>query len=380
MEIEHDHALPPTMIDLFAGCGGVTTGFKAAGYVVLAAVENDPIAAMTYRLNHPEVMLCEADIRRISPQSLGAKLNARALTVLCASPPCQPFSRHNRLKKGYERADLTLEIPRFAEVLRPAFLFIENVPGLMNDLKIINQLINLLGEIGYKVAKPKVVNGVYYGIPQFRKRCIILATRLEVPLDIPQPTHLPPQYARRLGKATWLTVRDAFAGLPPLQSGECSPDDPLHRARRHHPLSLKRLQHISPNGGSRTCLPDDLQLACHKRSKRTVGYCDVYGRMDFDKPANTLTTGCTNFTKGRFAHPVFDRSITPREAARLQTFPDDYAFFGNYEQISTQIGNAVPVRFAELFARHFIKLIEQAKTQCTSHHASYGYIQPRLAL
>lgn len=132
----------------------------------------------------------------------------------------------------------------------------------------------------------------------------------------------------------------------------------MHKARKHKPLSLERLRHIPHNGGSRDGLPFELQLACHKNGKN-VGYHDVYGRMDFNRPSNTLTTGCTNFTKGRFAHPTSDRAITPREAARLQTFPDSYQFYGSYEQISAQIGNAVPVKLAEVFAHYFFELLEQ---------------------
>lgn len=347
----------PTMIDLFSGCGGVTTGYKAVGFNVLAAVEFHRVTAQTYRLNHPEVILYEEDIRRISPDTImnDCKLERGQLTVLSVCAPCQPFSRQNRFRNTDKRASLVLESIRFVEALRPWFLFVENVPGLKQNPDILRKLVGDFEELGYKMSVSTIVDAVDYGVPQFRKRFILLATDLDIELRVPDTTHASSEEAARLGKTEWLTVRDAFVGLQDLNSGEVSETDPLHRARKHTRLSLERLRHIPHNGGSRDSLPIELQLICHKNG-RNVGYHDVYGRMDFDRPSNTLTTGCTNFTKGRFAHPTFDRAITPREAARLQTFPDSYEFFGSYEQISAQIGNAVPVRLAEVFARYFYEL------------------------
>lgn len=349
--------IAPTMIDLFSGCGGVTAGFKAKGFKVLAAVEFDPITAQTYRLNHPEVVLYVEDIRSISPKEMmeRCKLRSGQLTVLSVCAPCQPFSKQNRYRNADERASLVLEAVRFVEALHPAFLFVENVPGLKQNSEILDKMVGDLEKLGYRMSVPAIVDAVNYGVPQFRKRFILLGTSLDIELGIPDTTHASPEEATRLEKNEWLTVRDAFAGLQNLNSGEESKTDPLHKARKHSPLSLERLRHIPHNGGSRDRLPVELQLACH-RNGRNVGYHDVYGRMNFDRPSNTLTTGCTNFTKGRFAHPTSDRSITPREAARLQTFPDSYQFYGSYEQISIQIGNAVPVRLAEVFAHYFYEL------------------------
>jgi DNA (cytosine-5)-methyltransferase 1 len=347
----------PTMVDLFSGCGGVTAGFKAAGFKVLAAVEFDRVTAQTYRLNHPEVILYEEDIRSVSPATVmrDCKLESGELTVLSVCAPCQPFSRQNRFRNTDERASLVLEAVRFVERLRPWFLFVENVPGLGQNPDILEKFIGNLKELGYKTSVPAIVDAVNYGVPQFRKRFILLGTVLDIELRIPEPTHASPEESARLGKKKWLTVKDAFVGLQDLNAGEVSETDPLHKARKHTPLSVERLRHIPHNGGSRDSLPIELRLVCH-RNGRNVGYHDVYGRMDFNRPSNTLTTGCTNFTKGRFAHPTSDRAITPREAARLQTFPDSYRFFGNYEQISAQIGNAVPVRLAEVFGDYLYRL------------------------
>ena len=357
-----------TMIDLFSGCGGVTTGFKAAGFQPLAAVEYDHAAAQTYRLNHPEVVLYEEDIRNISPDKMmsDCKIESGQLTVLSACSPCQPFSTLNRSKIGYERAFLILEVIRFAEKLQPKFLFMENVSGLKKDPKILDKLVSKLKELGYKVTWA-IIDAVNYGVPQFRKRLILLSTIFDVEIRIPDPTHAPTEEAALLGilgQEKWLTVRDAFAGLQDLNNGEASETDPLHKARKHAPLVLERLKHIPHDGGSRKSLPPELQLP-RFRDNNYLGYDDIYGRMAFDKPSNTLTTGCTSLTQGRFAHPTSDRSITLREAARLQTFPDSYRFYGSYGQIATQIGNAVPVRLAEVFAHYFRQLVEQQICQAS---------------
>jgi DNA (cytosine-5)-methyltransferase 1 len=346
----------PTMIDLFSGCGGVTTGFASQRFKVLAAVECDPVVARTYRLNHPDVTLYEADIRNLSPEAMMEQMHIRRgrLTVLSVCAPCQPFSRQNRDRSTDARASLVLESLRFIRAFHPLFLFFENVPGI-KDTAILSGLLDALRESGYRMVEPTVIDAVNYGVPQFRKRCLVLGTRLDRNLSIPEATHAPPHAAARLGREAWRTVKDAFAGLQDVHAGETSETDPLHRARKHTTLSLERLRAIPHNGGGRGDIPVHLRPNCHRKGGN-VGYRDVYGRMDFNRPSNTLTTGCTNFTRGRFAHPTLDRSITLREAARLQTFPDSYQFYGGYEQISAQIGNAVPVKLAEAFARYFYEI------------------------
>jgi DNA (cytosine-5)-methyltransferase 1 len=155
------------------------------------------------------------------------------------------------------------------------------------------------------------------------------------------------------------TVRQAIGDLPALQAGERSVSDPLHFARDHQPIVLERLRHIQQDGGSRADLPSHLQLRCHK--DRVSSFSDVYGRMKWDGVAPTLTTGCTDVTRGRFAHPQQDRAITLREAALLQTFPDNYRFHGNASEIARQIGNAVPVKMVEAILPTLKTLIGQMK-------------------
>lgn len=351
----------PTMIDLFSGSGGVTQGFKTVGYKVLASVEYDEITAKSYKENHPEVTVYNEDIRWINPSDLmrNCHLEPGQLTVLSVCAPCQPFSKQNKSEAKDSRTRLLLQTVRFAQVLQPQVIFIENVPGLLKgkNRRILDILITRLREeLNYNVSDPQIVNAADYGVPQHRQRLIVIATKEGHKPLLPAPTHGSPKYAETKGVQPWITVRQAFNGIHRLASGKSSKSDTLHKARQHKKIVLQRIAHIPKNGGSRKSLPDHLQLNCHKKSN---GFNDVYGRMDFSKPANTLTTGCTNLTKGRYIHPTANRAITPREAARLQTFPDDYVFLGNYEQISTQIGNAVPVRLAEAFGNHIRQIVNQ---------------------
>ncbi len=348
----------PVLIDLFSGCGGVTQGFKNQGYQVLAAVEWDPIVAKTYTINHPMVEMYQNDIQNVDPKEMMDRCNLRTgeLTVLSVCAPCQPFSRQTRTNKKDNRTKLVLEMIRFVAILKPQFIIMENVPGLGKgkNKKVLDKLLRVLRDnLEYNVLEPQVVDSVSYGVPQFRKRLILIGSRDKIALSMPEIDYVSPEEAMLCDKEPWRTVQDAFEGLSPLGPGQKSDTDSLHRARNHKPLTIKRLEYIPPNGGSRSSLPEELVLDCHKRCN---GYNDVYGRMDFGQPSNTLTTGCTNVTKGRFAHPTANRAITPREAARLQTFPDSYRFMGGYDQISIQIGNAVPILLAEAFAEYFYQL------------------------
>ena len=330
----------PTAIDLFCGCGGVTAGLRAARFKVIAAVDNDPIACRTYRSNHPSVCLIEKDITQIDPWSIKRRLLGECtldLLVVCA--PCQPFSSQHRSSAEDDRTSLVLQTIRFSRALQPKLILFENVPGLtaprFKELR--ERLSTGLREQGYFLGRTERLDAADYGVPQRRVRCIMLARKDQIPPELPQ----------RDLEVVQATVRTAIHDLRPLDSGECDPSDELHFARSHRPVALERLKHIPKDGGSRDSLPRDLQLDCHKGHK---GHPDVYGRISWDTVSPTLTTGCTDLTRGRFGHPRDDRALTLREAARLQTFPDNYRFLGNSNEIATQIGNAVPVRLIQKLA------------------------------
>ncbi|HOI15726.1 MAG TPA: DNA cytosine methyltransferase [Geobacteraceae bacterium] len=329
-----------TAIDIYCGSGAVTEGLKAEGISVIAAVDNDPIACETYRLNHPEVHLLESDIRKLNPVEVRSKIIfSRRLDFLIVCAPCQPFSRQNRQRTADdERATLVLESLKFVKEFTPEIVFFENVPGIAISGPLQNLRRNL-AELGYTLSEPQTLNAADCEVPQRRERCIMIAVR--------NPDSIEAFYASITPRPV-VTVRQIIGALPPLQSGERDPHDPLHFARNHQPIVLKRLQCIPHDGGSRHSLPPELELKCHKGRKND--FPDVYGRMMWDAVAPTLTTGCTDVTKGRYAHPRDNRAITLREAALLQSFPPNYRFAGNSGQIARQIGNAVPVNMIRTLA------------------------------
>ena len=338
----------PTAIDLFCGCGGVTAGLKAARFRVIAAVDNDPIACRTYRANHPSVRLMERDITQIDPRRIReGLLRHGTLDLLIVCAPCQPFSSHQRSVAEDDRINLMLQAIRFANALQPRLILFENVPGLEGPRfkKLRDSLVTGLKDQGYHFGMIKQLDAADFGVPQRRLRCIMLASK----------DHTFPELPRSSVEGMQATVRTAIGDLKPLRSGEADPNDELHFARDHRSVALERLKHIPRDGGSRDSLPYELQLQCHKGHK---GHPDVYGRMAWDAVAPTLTTGCTDLTRGRFGHPRDDRAVTLREAARLQTFPDEYRFLGSSKEIATQIGNAVPVRLIEHLAATLKSLLK----------------------
>lgn len=328
----------PTAVDLFSGCGAVTEALKRRHFRVVAAVDNDPIACRTYRKNHPAVRLYEKDVRRVSPATIRTELlEGRDLDLLVVCAPCQPFSSQGRRDMADRRARLIFSAVRFARILKPKLILFENVPGLASERfsEVLDELRDRLNKADYRMGDPETADAADYGVPQRRQRCILIATREGEPPRLPVPT-------TPSGKQN--TVRSAIKDLPRLRSGQQDEEDALHFSREHHAITLRRLSHIPKNGGSRFSLPKKLVLECHKDYS---GHPDVYGRMFWDQVAPTLTTGCTDVTRGRFAHPSQNRAITLREAARLQTFDDSYEFEGTFSDIATQIGNAVPVRLIE---------------------------------
>ncbi len=337
-----------TAIDLFSGAGGLTQGLKQAGFDVIGAIEFHPVYAESYHMNHPEVNLKISDISKVDPviymEELG--LDTGELDLLAGCPPCQGYSTigtRNRGKKNDPRNRLVYQVLRFALAFKPKTIMMENVPALVNDIKL-TRLIAELKKAGYKI-DVKVLNMSNYNVPQARRRMIMLASRLGEIEVVEQ----------KLSTDKIVTVRKAISFLPPVgQSG-----DKLHDiVEKHKPNTKKIISLIPKNGGSRTDLPDKYILECHKR---TTGFRDVYGRMQWDKPSPTITGGCSQPSKGRFLHPEENRCITLREAALLQTFPRDYkfSFRAGKQGVATMIGNALPPTFIQF---HATKLLHHLNT------------------
>jgi DNA (cytosine-5)-methyltransferase 1 len=374
----------PKAIDIFCGAGGVSQALKSY-FDIITAVEYDPIIAKTYELNHGSEHLIVEDIRKITKEDWleKANLKEKQLDLLVSTPPCQGFSRHSRKKaldSKDERNNLILETTRIADIFHPKYIFFENVDNIVN-YKVFHIFLKKLANLNrfgdkVNVSRPsyhinfKVVSVNKYGVPQKRRRLILLAKRIdtypfiegviktsesgvptiELPLNIWPKEQPSPLLGSHLSQYT----------LNPISAGETDSSDPLHSCRNLSELNLKRIRSTPHDGGSRNSWPQHLLLDCHK--KGNVSFGDVYGRMDRNDYAPTITCGCISYTKGRFGHPTEDRAISLREAALIQTFPLDYKFTGvlsdtpykgSKDVMATQIGNAVPVKLAEAFIQEF---------------------------
>lgn len=326
-----------TFIDLFCGAGGLSIGFKKAGFEPLWALEKDRTFACTYKANFG-VEIFEGDIREID-----SFLSHKA-DVVVGGPPCQGFSPLGKMSRKIERAKehedlntLWKEFFRAIHEISPKAFVVENVPNFLRSEEF---------DSFYKMARKDGYNVIYgvlkaeeYGIPQKRSRAFTIGMKNSYP-SLPLPTQI-----RR-------TVRDAIGDLPLEPDGKN-----LHFGRNPTALSLERYKLIPP-GGNRFDLMrsrPDLCPLCWINKK--TGSTDVFGRLEWNKPSLTIRTEFFKPEKGRYLHPQADRPITHREAARLQTFPDDYFFCGSKTQIATQIGNAVPPKLAFNVAMHLIALL-----------------------
>jgi DNA (cytosine-5)-methyltransferase 1 len=326
-----------TAVDLFSGAGGTTQGLRDAGYEVLVAVESDPAAAQTYRANHADTVLLDRKIQHVQAPALARRLAREdvRLDLLTACPPCQPFSTLGTGKVDDERNALVSSIARFVTHLRPRAVMLENVPGLRRERRF-ERLVDWL-RAGYEVEE-YVVQAADFGVPQSRRRVIVLAVEKDSGTTPPEDllSVLPEDFDCRRR-----TAGEALAAARRLRPE----DDAVHRARTPKPKTLERIRAVR-QGGGRLQLPEHLQLKCHASLKRRDA-TSIYGRIDPSDIAPTMTTRCTTPSCGRFVHPDEDRGLTLREAALIQTFPLDYRFRGNYGEIEVQIGNAVPPRLAQ---------------------------------
>lgn len=325
-------------IDLFSGCGGLSTGLKRAGFIVLGAVDSHPLSTETYAANHNGVHVWRRDIKRLSAAQVKRELRLRRgrLDLLAGCPPCQAFSSIRTLngKHTLDDADkdLLFEFLRFVKTLRPKAVMVENVPGLAADERIV-RFCSALARLGYQ-SEVRVLDAACYGVPQRRRRMILMANRVA---QI--------RFGRRSRQIR--TVKYAIGEL--ARAG--SSGDPLHDFPEDRTARMRKRIRMTPrDGGSRTVWPRCLRLKCHKDFN---GFKDVYGRMSWDDVSPTITTGCFNPSKGRFLHPRCHRAITMREAALLQGFPKRYKFPNTDSKIAIagMIGNALPPPFITAHAR-----------------------------
>ena len=332
----------PKAIDLFCGAGGLTLGLKQAGFDVIGAVEILDVAADTYATNHPKVDLLRKDIKKLAPRTLMRKWGIKRgeLDLIAGCPPCQGFSSIRTRNKSSSvtdaRNDLVFEYLRFVKAFLPKAVMMENVPALARDQRIEDVLAEL-NNLGYKVDETtvQVQDAAHFGVPQRRRRMILMASRMG---KIPETAKADKK----------VTVRDTFKQL----KKKAKEKDTLHNlvSTKRSERIMTLIKNIPKDGGSRSSLPKEMWLECHKRYPQ--GFKDVYGRMSWDDVSPTMTGGCNNPSKGRFLHPEEDRVISLREAAMLQTFPVDYYFPTNLsrDKVGLMIGNALPPEFIKRHA------------------------------
>ncbi len=379
-------------IDLFAGAGGLSTGFHLAGFNSLCAVELDPKALATYRHNYPNTKVVNQDIRKINPLELREFLGLRQeeLTALIGGPPCQGFSRN--IPAGYRylndsRNQLYRTFLEFVEEFKPLYVVMENVPEILKayDGVVRNEITGQLEKQGYKVISTSF-NCANYGVPQTRSRAFFLASLDKTPF-IPEPTHfgdIRSDYRTvkccnqldllKPNMSSIVTVKDAIGDLPPLDAGQeynaevypCSPYNKYqamlrygstriinHVARALSPIQMARVL-ILKEGQDARDLPPELAPKKH--------YSGAYGRLYWDKPARTITRWVFHPGSGRFFHPTQHRTITIREAARLHSYPDTFHFLGKYTDMASQIGESVPPLLGKVIATTILQASSQSLT------------------
>jgi DNA (cytosine-5)-methyltransferase 1 len=313
----------PTVVELFAGAGLLSHAFKEEGFHLGHAVELEEVAAATYRANlGPHIQV--ADVRRVRP--------AGRCDVLVAGPPCQGFSSLGKRDAHDPRNLLSLQVVRWARVLRPEVVVIENVARFI-DSHVWFRVTRALQRLGYQTGSI-VVNAVAFGAPQLRLRSFTFASRRNLPKVKAVQSRQP------------RTVREAWDGLPESPDGVNN-----HYAAVPSALALARIRCVPPGGDKRDIMRRAPSLAPPSWWKVTGEATDVWGRMAWDQPSNTLRTCLYNPSKGRYIHPEQDRVISLREAARLQTIPDSYRLVGLPTQIARQIGNSVPPALGRAVAR-----------------------------
>jgi DNA (cytosine-5)-methyltransferase 1 len=331
-----------TCVDLFCGVGGLTHGFVQEGLSVSVGIDLDPACRYPYQANNSARFL-ERDVSKLDGAELGSLFEDAQYRILAGCAPCQPFSTYAQRyesdgKEG--KWGLLYHFARLAEEARPDVITMENVPTVAKHA-VFKDFVDSLRTMGYHVWF-EVVDSSLYDVPQSRRRMVLLAS-MHGPIQLIPATTPKPK-----------TVKQAIGHLSAIGAGEVAAMDRLHASASLSPLNLRRIQ-ASSQGGTWRDWPKELVAACHQADTGRT-YPGVYGRMDWNKPAPTMTTQCYGFGNGRFGHPEQDRAISLREAALIQSFPQDYDFVPsdgeiNFTALGRLIGNAVPVELGRAIAR-----------------------------
>ena len=367
-----------TAVDLFSGGGGASLGLHRVANVNLrAAAEINDQIRKHYNQNLPVeaagVDLTDEDALDQICDKCGIEPSNISLVIGC--PPCQKYSSLQDttppLEDGPKNKLLNVYIDLILNIA-PEVVVFENVPGLMTEKneQYVQDFKHYLQKAGYGIDM-QLFNTADYGVPQARKRAIAVGIKgvSDEQVSLPEPTHAPPGEAESEGKLPYRTVADVIGDLPPLEAGETCDSLPFngHRARNHRQNTIEFIKKIPKNGGSRTDLSNDEQLECHQNLENKSSAGNVYGRMKWSEPGPTLTGRCITPSCGRFVHPEQHRGISPREAARIMTFPDEYELPESNSTAERLIGNAVPPDFIATVLTNFLDehedLIKEPQTQ-----------------
>ncbi len=330
-------------IDFFCGGGGMTYGLRMAGIDVIAGIDIDPDAKDTYEFNNPGTIFIESDIEKLSFDYLEKEINVKKNDdemIFVGCSPCQFYSIINTdRKKSIKTKDLLSRFAQFVEYFKPAYILVENVPGILsNKVSVLPSFLEKINNCGYKKIVSAVVDMSKYGVPQSRKRFSLIATRLDINLTFPAESNEIPVVADFIGEKN---------GFPRIPAGNRDNSPFNHSCAGLSPVCLRRLEKTHSDGGTRfdwANIPE-LQLKCFEGKDNC--FRDTFARMWWNKPAPTITTKFYSISNGRFAHPEENRGLSIREGATLQTFPKTYEFrTSSMGKAAKLIGNAVPCEFA----------------------------------
>lgn len=340
------------VVDLFCGVGGLTCGLNQSGLKVKAGFDIEKSCKFPYEFNN-NAKFYEKDIREVTGNDINKCYSKNAIRVLAGCAPCQPFSQmsfkyqnnEKTRRENDKRYDLLLEFGRLIEETQPDIVSMENVPKI-KDTYVFKEFLSILEKNGYK-SDYRVVYCPDYGIPQNRRRLLLLATK-NGNIKLLDKTHT---------KENYITVRKTIENLPHVEAGEICPSDVLHQTAKLSDLNLKRIKMSKP-GGSWKDWPKELRCECHKKESGQT-YTSVYGRMEWDKISPTMTTQFYCYGTGRYGHPEQNRALTLREGALLQTFPINYQFVEPgksfaLKDVAKEIGNAVPVKLGEIIGKSIL--------------------------
>jgi len=337
-------------IDLFCGVGGLSHGLMRSGINVVAGVDVDPACRFPYEENNGRAVFLHRDIGILTGDDLAKFYPEGSPRILAGCAPCQPFSSYSQGRDARKdgKWGLLNHFGRLVEESQPHIVTMENVPQLPRH-EVLVDFLGTLKRLNYRVSYG-VLKCALFGVPQRRERFVLLASRLG-------EIELPKSNSNQIA-----TVREAIGCLTKISAGESDPEDRLHAASWLSPLNKKRIRHSSP-GGSWRDWPDQLVAACHKKQSGKT-YPSVYGRMEWDKPAPTITTLCYGYGNGRFGHPEQDRAISLREASILQSFPLNYQFVEKdapveFRTIGRLIGNAVRPLLAKGIGTAIVKHLSE---------------------